>query len=142
MNHTAMKSRNLIHLNFDISCAASAFEILQPLRTLEVEEVWTLALSPSLKLLKAEMIFRGTVNTCLIHPREIFRFALLNNATSIIIAHNHPSQEQMPSTADIKMTNQLISAGKLIEIPLIDHLLIIRDSYFSFREKRWCEFEI
>lgn len=140
MNHTAMKSRHLESIHIEVSTAAHAYEMLKTLRNLEVEEVWALALSPSLKLIKREMIFRGSVNTCLIHPREIFRFALLNNASNIIIAHNHPSEESRPSKEDIAMTKQLIVAGKFIEIPIIDHLLITKNTYSSFRENNWCEF--
>ncbi len=127
-------------LKIEISSAALAYEVFKPLRDLEVEELWTLALSPSLKLLDAEMIFRGTVGTCLVHPREIFRFALLSNASSIIIAHNHPSQENLPSDSDVQMTKNLILVGQIIEIPLLDHLLITRYGYSSFRQKVWCNF--
>ena len=140
MNHTTMTPRKLLQFDSDISSAGRAYEILKPLQDLEVEELWALALGPSLKLLDAQMIFRGTVNTCLTHPREIFRFALLSNASNIIIAHNHPSQERSPSSEDIETTKQLVLVGKFIEIPLLDHLLIVRSSYFSFRENGWCEF--
>ncbi len=132
------KSRN--SLSHDISCAALAYEFFRPLRDLDVEEVWVLTLGPSLKFIASKMIFRGTVSACLIHPREIFRFALLTNASNIIIAHNHPSQEKHPSAADVDMTEQLILAGKLMEIPILDHLLITRQGYTSLREKAWCAF--
>jgi len=124
----------------DISSAARAYEVFRPLGYLDVEELWGLALGPSLKILKTKMIFRGTVNSCPTHPREIFRFALLNNASALLIAHNHPSGEAEASPADLEMTKQLILAGRLIEIPLLDHLLITRNSYASFREKMWCVF--
>ena len=124
----------------EITSAARAYEVFRPLRNLQVEEIWALALGPSLKLHSAQMIFRGTVSSCLIHPREIFRFGIQNNATSIIIAHNHPSQEATPSEEDIARTQQLILAGRIVEIPLIDHLLVTRNGFSSFREKKWCEF--
>ena len=140
MNHTAMKSIKLTTLPLEINSAMLAYEFFKPLGNLEVEEVWALALGPSLKSLRAKMIFRGSVSSCLVHPREIFRFALTENASNLILAHNHPSQETNPSTEDLKMTNQLIMVGRLIEIPLLDHLIITRKAFVSLREAKWCEF--
>ena len=125
---------------FHITSAAKAYEFLQPLRLTEVEEFWVLALSPSLKLLRAEMIFRGTVSACILHPREVFRFAILNAASGIIVSHNHPSGESLASELDILTTQQLIDVGKIIDIPVLDHLLITADGYASFLQKGWCLF--
>ncbi len=125
---------------FQIGSAAKAFEFLQPLRKAKVEEFWVLALSPSLRVLRAEMIFRGTVSSCLIHPREVFRFAIANGASGIIISHNHPSGELEASDNDILTTQQLISAGQIIDIPVLDHLLITPYGFASFLQKAWCLF--
>lgn len=69
----------------------------------------------------------------MVHPREIFKEALLLNTDSIICIHNHPSGNIMPSNADIKLTDKLVKLGKELNLPIIDHL-IIGDSYFSFFE--------
>lgn len=140
MNHTAMTSQKLKMMSSDVCTAALAFDAFQALRSLEVEEVWVLALGPSLKIIDVKMIFRGSVSTCMIHPREIFRFALMSNACNLIIGHNHPSQEPHPSVADIEITKQLVLVGKLIEIPILDHLIITRGGYVSLRAKAWCDF--
>ncbi len=125
---------------FQMNSAAKAFEFLQPLRRASAEEFWVLALSPSLRLIRAEMIFRGTVSSCLIHPREVFRFAIMNGASGIIVSHNHPSGELLASELDITTTQQLINAGKIIDIPVLDHLLITASGFASFLQKKWCSF--
>lgn len=94
-----------------------------------------------LLLNSANVIFReitvseGTLNASLVHPREVFRLAITERAASIIVMHNHPSGNQQPSQSDIEITNQLVEAGKIIGIQLVDHLIIAGDSYFSFVKK-------
>ena len=87
------------------------------------------------KVLKEEVIFIGTLDASLIHPREIFKIALEEGAAAIILAHNHPSGELKPSDEDIKITKDLIKAGKLLGIDFLDHLIICGKKYFSMREK-------
>jgi DNA repair protein RadC len=79
-------------------------------------------------------ISRGNLNTSVIHPREIFQRAILNNANSIILFHNHPSGDCEPSADDIQTTKLLAKAGKLMGIPVLDHL-VIGDSYCSMSDK-------
>ena len=76
----------------------------------------------------------GTLTASMVHPREVFKAAILANAGSIIIAHNHPSGVVMPSEEDIMVTERLKEVGKIIGIDVIDHLIIGRDSYYSFAE--------
>lgn len=71
-----------------------------------------------------EIISNGTLDTLLVHPRQIFRSAILMNAASIILAHNHPSGDPTPSEADIKVTRDLIRGGQLMKIEIIDHIVI------------------
>lgn len=79
------------------------------------------------------MIFRGSVDQCLIHPREIFRFAIKNGASSILISHNHPSGDPWPSASDDAVTAQMVAAGKILEIPVIDHLIIGSYGHYSYQ---------
>jgi DNA repair protein RadC len=82
-----------------------------------------------------EMISRGTLNATLIHPREVFKGALLANAHSLILAHNHPSGDVEPSSADKTVTTMLIDAGKLLEVRVLDHVIIgSKGGFFSFSE--------
>lgn len=101
----------------------------------DVEEFWASALSPEKKLLRTECLFRGTVDACLVHPRDLFRFAFANNASSLIIAHNHPSQNLKPSKEDIQIHQKLLYAGALLQVPIVDHLIITQWGYTSFLEK-------
>lgn len=114
-----------------ISNSNAAYKILKNHMSLDVEELWCVALGPGLQILAVQMIFRGTVDSCPCHPRDIFRFACLKNASQIIIAHNHPSNDPKPSKEDIKLTKHLKFIGQMIQIPVIDHLIITKTTFRS-----------
>jgi DNA repair protein RadC len=80
------------------------------------------------------LISIGTMDTLLVHPREVFRPAVISGAAAIVLAHNHPSGESAPSEADIKVTRDLIRAGQLLKIDVLDHVVIGRGEYKSLRE--------
>lgn len=82
----------------------------------------------------ASIVTRGIVDASLIHPREVFRTAILANASGIILAHNHPSGNPEPSPEDRDVTRQLAEAGKIVGIPVIDHLIVTPERYYSFQE--------
>ncbi len=86
------------------------------------------------RIISYKILFKGTLNTSCVHPREIFKYAFLESAYSIIVIHNHPSGEVDPSIPDIELTNSLFSIGKLIGIQVVDHIIIGRDKYYSFYE--------
>jgi len=73
-----------------------------------------------------EMVSQGTLDTILVHPREVFRSAILGGAAAIIMVHNHPSGDPTPSEADIKVTRDLVRAGQLLKINLLDHVILGR----------------
>ena len=102
---------------------------------------WALALGPKKTLLASRMIFRGTVDSCLVHPRDIFRFACLQNASSLLVAHNHPSGDLSPSPEDLRFTRQLLRAAEVMEIPVVDHLIVTRETYASLRTDGWMRFD-
>jgi DNA repair protein RadC len=83
------------------------------------------------QVLGFEIITEGILNSSLAHPREVFRGAIVSTAASIIIAHNHPSGEANPSQEDISITKQLVEAGKILGIPVHDHIIFAGDSYTS-----------
>ncbi len=85
-------------------------------------------------ILSVRKISVGTLNRCLIHPREVFSEALKERAAAIILAHNHPSQNTDPSQNDIEVTQQLYDASKIVGIHLLDHLIICTNDYYSFAE--------
>jgi len=93
-------------------------------RVLEVEHFQVLLLNTRRKLIRTERISQGTLDTILVHPREVFKHAIAANAAAIILAHNHPSGDPTPSEADIKVTRDLIRAGQLLKIDVLDHIII------------------
>lgn len=111
---------------------AQAHRYLQARICTDVEEFWVLALNPQKDLLAAECLFRGTVDVCLFHPRDIFRFAYRHNASTLIVAHNHPSGNLEPSDRDREVTLQLVRAARILQVPVVDHLILAGESYFSF----------
>jgi DNA repair protein RadC len=88
-------------------------------------------LSVANKVINYEIIFKGTLDRSLVHPREIFNRAIKYSANSIIAVHNHPGGTLVPSEMDIVVTNALVDAGKLLGISVIDHLIITREGFYS-----------
>lgn len=103
----------------------------------EPEEVLVLlGLNTKNKVIAVAEVSRGSLNSSIVHPREIFKRAITMNANSIIIAHNHPSGEASPSLEDGLVTSRLQEAGKLLGIELLDHIIIGEDGeYHSFKEE-------
>ncbi len=100
------------------------------------KEVFLVLLLNSANLLMKEYkISEGTLNASLVHPREVFHPAISDLAASIILVHNHPSGVPNPSREDRQITRQLVEAGKVLDIPVLDHVIIGADGFFSFREE-------
>ena len=85
-------------------------------------------------LIEKKILFKGTLNKSIVHPREVFKYAYINSASTIVVAHNHPSGDPLPSKEDIILTNNLIEIGKIIGINVIDHIIIGNNNYYSFYE--------
>jgi DNA repair protein RadC len=79
------------------------------------------------RVISREVVSVGTLNMCLVHPREVFRTAISRNANSVIVAHNHPSGDPDPSDEDHKVTDQLVEAGKIVGIEVLDHVVVGKD---------------
>lgn len=86
------------------------------------------------KIIKEKLLFIGTINYSIVHPREVFKEAYMLSASAIICIHNHPSNNLKPSRDDIEITKKLIEIGTILDIKVLDHLIIGHDSYFSFLE--------
>lgn len=80
-----------------------------------------------------EIVSQGTINSSIVHPREVFQTAIKNGAAAIIVTHNHPSGDPSPSDEDIQVTKRLVETGKIIGIPLLDHVIIGRGDCFSLK---------
>jgi len=90
----------------------------------DVENFLVVHLSSRKRPIGWEVISHGTLDTCLVHPREVFKSAIVANSAGIVLAHNHPSGDPTPSEADIKVTRDLIRAGQLLKIEVVDHLVL------------------
>jgi DNA repair protein RadC len=109
-------------------------------RLYEVEQFQIVLLNTRRRLIRIERVSHGTLDTLLVHPREVFKSAILANASAIVLVHNHPSGDPTPSEADIKVTRDLIRAGQLLRIDVLDHVILGRRThererdYVSLRE--------
>jgi DNA repair protein RadC len=108
---------------------------------LDVEKFWVLCLNRKNRLRKCVEVSSGTATAALAHPREVFRAAIREAASAVVCAHNHPSGDPAPSTADLQMTRLLRDAAKTVEITLLDHVIVgspgadpLGRGYYSFRE--------
>ena len=104
------------------------------LRDLAVEEFHMLALGSQSQILADRLITRGILNSSLVHPREVFRAAIAEAAAGIIVVHNHPSGDPTPSADDRGVTRQLVDAGRLLDVPVYDHVIVGGERYVSFAE--------
>jgi DNA repair protein RadC len=104
------------------------------LRDLPVEEFHVLTLDAQHRITRDLLITRGILNGSLVHPREVFRGAITEAAAAIVVVHNHPSGHPAPSADDRAITAQLVEAGRILDIPVQDHVIIGGDRYFSFAE--------
>ena len=118
-----------------IRSAEDAYRVLCPLaRGLDREHFWRLDLDSRRRLIACELVSVGSLDASIVHPREVFKGAFLNNAHSIMVAHNHPSQDLRPSQADRRTTRQLLFVACMLQVDLIDHLIVGDDRYFSFKK--------
>jgi len=102
----------------------------------EAQEVFgVLILNTKNKIVAVHEISRGTLNSSMVHPREVFKPAVLHNASAIICFHNHPSGDPEPSRDDIEVTKRLVEAGKIMEIEVFDHIIVGDDRYVSLKER-------
>ena len=98
------------------------------------EYFYAIYLDNSKKIIGDKLLFIGTINYSLVHPREVFKEAYLKGASGIICVHNHPSGNVIPSKQDYDVTNNLISVGKILGIKIVDHVIISNNNYYSFLE--------
>jgi DNA repair protein RadC len=116
-----------------IRTAADVFEYVKDMRELSKEHLRGIYLNAHYKVVHDEIISIGTVDTNIIHPREVFRPALEYATVAVILVHNHPSGSTTPSDADVAVTKQLVEAGKLIGIDLVDHVIVTKHSFTSVK---------
>lgn len=122
---------NMLHCGTakDVAC-----HLIPRMRYLQHEELWVLCLNAKNKLTFKQCVFVGTLTTSIAHCREIFLPAIARRSAAIIVAHNHPSGDCTPSKQDDMLTARLVEAGKILEIPVLDHVVIGGVNYYSYQE--------
>lgn len=111
------------------------YQIVMNMRFLKKEYVRGLYVNTRNRIIHDEVISIGSLDANILHPREIFRPAIEYGAYAIIIAHNHPSGDPQPSPSDLKVTQKLSQIAQLLQIPLLDHIIVGEEGYFSFNRE-------
>ena len=128
-----VKKKELVNTKID-----SSKKVFDYFKTIFIEEMqecfYAVYLDASKKVIKVKLLFKGTLDHSLVHPRELFKEAYLLSASSIICVHNHPSGNIAPSKEDKMLTSNLVRIGLIHGIPIIDHLIIGKNNYYSFFE--------
>ena len=120
----------------------SVFEFLVDICNMDKlpkEHFVELAISSKGEIIGYSVISVGDISSSIVHPREVFQFAILSNAAVIIVAHNHPSGDPTPSEEDIKVTKRLTECSKIMGIKLVDHVIVGDNNYYSFMKNRSLE---
>ena len=117
-----------------IGCTKELLEFARSLQDADVEKFLVLYLDAQNHIICIR-VWEGTVNQCVVYPREIFRHALLAGASAVILIHNHPSGEAKPSDTDVRLTRSMTEAAKVFDISIHDHTIIAGSRFFSFREE-------
>ena len=119
-----------------IENAISAFKVFSPfISDLQTEEFWAVFLNQNNEVVYKTCLTKGGINESVVDVRILFKTALENFATGIIVAHNHPSGSLKPSNADVSITKKISEAGTLLNVKLLDHLIVAQNQYFSFAEE-------
>lgn len=111
-----------------------AFNVVRHYGDRSQEHFLAIILNGALELMRTEVVSVGLVNRTLVHPREVFSSAILMRGTSVILAHNHPSGNLVPSADDLETTKRIADAGKILGINILDHLIFSSESYYSIKE--------
>ncbi|MBS1992693.1 MAG: hypothetical protein JSS83_19375 [Cyanobacteria bacterium SZAS LIN-3] len=119
-----------------ITSAADLDKFIEPLKHYSEEHFVSFHLSVKFEVIGYQIVSRGTISASLVHPREVFKAALLANSYAIIVAHNHPGGSLTPSREDIETTETLINAGKLLGVSVLDHVIVSSAGFASLREER------
>lgn len=114
-----------------IRSAKDVYDYLRDMHNLPKEHLRGLYLNSHNRVIHDEVISIGTINANIIHAREVFRPAIQYNAAAVVLAHNHPSNIATPSAQDLEITNQLVQAGKMLGINVLDHVIITQSTYVS-----------
>ena len=117
------------------TCSQDVFREFERLNESDKEKFYSLHLDPKNTLIGVELVSQGSLDSAPVHPREVYKSALLSSASSVIFVHSHPSGDPEPSIADKEITKLLKKTGELLQIGVLDHIIIGLDRYYSFADK-------
>lgn len=119
-----------------MSSAQVGYYFMDKLAGQAQEQLYGVFLDTKHRIIAEKLIFQGTLNKAIVHPRDVFRWGLLYNCAAFLIVHNHPSGDKTPSQQDLKITKKLKKASEYMGINFLDHFIVSDDSYLSFREQQ------
>ena len=117
-----------------LNCSKDVYEFFKDIEDLDRESFYCAHLDQKNRVISCEEVSKGTVSASLVHPREVYKSAVLSSAASIITAHNHPSGDPTPSREDREITARLVNAGRILGIPLLDSVIIGHGQYYSMKD--------
>jgi DNA repair protein RadC len=129
-----VRSASGLYEPYEVRSAGDVYRAFACLAECDRERLYAVHLDGQCHVCGVELISQGTINNTLISPREVYKSALLANAAGVIVTHNHPSGDPTPSADDRAITRQLVEAGRLLDIPLYDHVVVGHGRYVSFAE--------
>ena len=114
----------------------TVFDLTRDIRGANREHFVGFYLNSRNQVLRREIISIGSLNASIVHPREVYQPAIAVSAASLILAHNHPSGDPTPSEEDLAITRRLVEAGRILGIDILDHVVVAKDAYASFKERK------
>lgn len=114
--------------------------VCDDLKTASQEHLIVITSNTKNRMIDKHLVGLGVLDSTLMHPREVFRPAVLDAASGIIIVHNHPSGDPSPSSQDIRITRKMIDSGKILGIPVLDHVIVAKEGFSSLRESGLIDF--
>nr|WP_055668416.1 JAB domain-containing protein [Desnuesiella massiliensis] len=131
-----VRESSILYKNRKVSSPSDAYELIKDfIENSDRELLIACCLDTKNQPTSINVVSVGTLNSSLVHPRELFKPAILSNSASLIVAHNHPSGYLEPSNEDINITNRIKECGKLLGIDIIDHIIIGDENFISLKEK-------
>jgi DNA repair protein RadC len=129
-----------VRIKEKISSSKDAYEYLLPqLEDLQHEEFWIICLSRSNEVIKYKRISEGGMHATVVDPKRVFYEALQERAAALILAHNHPSGNLQPSPEDFRITKRLLDSGRILDCPVLDHIIVTSRGYYSFADENQLE---
>jgi len=132
----AKRKDEVVQTKINIKHSQDVVNLVKPkLKDKKKEHFLIISLDSRNNLIKVSKVSVGSLNASIVHPREVFKEAIQSSAASVILVHNHPSNDSTPSEDDLEITKRLVEAGKILGIEVIDHIIIVKNGFFSFKEE-------